>query len=137
MQIRVHCNSTQPCLQWDGVVCRKLAVCSAMECSKEDLSFHHLSIEDTERNNYIHGDKIRIGCDEGYEFENGEDIIDIQCIKGKWHSKSNEKIPKCSKYFYCIFRPPKGLIFYVRSHPDGSMMIKHNARIGYVLIRSN
>ena len=126
MQIRAHCNFTKPCLQWDGVSCIKLAVCSAMEC-KEDLSVYRLSIEDTHRNNYIHGDMISIGCDDGYEFETGVNVIHIHCLMGKWHAFFNDKIPKCSRYSDCIIRPSKGMEFFLaHEHPDGSVTIKHN-----------
>ena len=133
MQVQAHCNFTKPCLQWDGVLCKKLAVCSVMEC-KEDLSLYHFSIEDTHRNNYVHGEEIRIGCDDGYEFETGVEFYDIQCLMGKWHSIFNEKIPKCSRYFDCTIRPSKGMAFFLaHEHPDGSVTIKHREIGTYVL----
>ena len=130
MQIQVACNDTIPCVQWNGTSCLEIAVCFPKECNTADLTAYHLSIHSANRNNYIHMEEIRVSCDDGYEFENDEESVILQCRTGKWHSRSGERIPKCLKYFDCLSELMPNVRLSgdnTRLNANGTVTIEHDS----------
>ena len=133
----MECNFSKPCVQWKNHSCLEIAECFFTECSR-NLSEYHLHIEDNHRNKYTHGEEIRVSCDNQYEFENSEDSIYIQCMYGKWHSRSGERIPKCLPYSDCNAQSMENVILTgdntgPSSHDD-TFIIEHGSFARYVII---
>ena len=115
----------------------EVAECIPTECSKEDLSEYHLSIDDVDRNILEEGDEIRISCDNGYEFENNVDFMYVQCRGGKWHSRSGGKIPKCLRYFDCDAQSRKNMNLLgdnIRRNQADKFTVKHGSLARFVTI---
>ena len=131
----MECNFTEPCVQWNGGACVEVAGCIPTECSKVELSKHHLSIESVDRNILKEGDEIRVSCDHGYEFENHVDFMYVQCRGGKWHPRSGGIIPKCLRYFECRAQPTKNMKLLgddIRRNSAGKFIVKHGSFVRYV-----
>ena len=124
-------------MQWNGTLCLEVARCFPSECNTDDILGNHLTVDDIDRNNYINGDQIRVSCDNGYEFEDDQESINLQCQNGKWHSTSGERIPKCLKYFHCSTQIMTNVRLSgdkTRQNADRTFTIEHDSSARYVTI---